>query len=62
MIDCLCSGAISSDEQVRITPSLKDQRGGIWTKNKSTDEFWEVEVLFRVSGRGRVGGDGLVNL
>ncbi|XP_057316720.1 protein ERGIC-53-like [Hydractinia symbiolongicarpus] len=51
--------AIPSDEQVRITPSLKDQRGSLWSKVKSTNEFWEVEVFFRISGRGRVGGDGL---
>merc|ERR1711881_631954 len=51
--------AIPSDEQVRITPSLKDQRGGLWSKTKSTNEFWEVEVFIRVSGRGRVGGDGV---
>jgi len=54
-------GAIPNDEQVRITPSLKDQRGGLWAKTKSTAQFWEIEVLFRVSGRGRVGGDGLVS-
>eukprot|EP00794_Sanderia_malayensis_P019390 gene19390-21315_t len=51
--------AIAGDEQVRITPSLKDQKGSIWTKNKNTNEFWEIEVWFKVTGRGRVGGDGL---
>ncbi|XP_065662210.1 protein ERGIC-53 isoform X2 [Hydra vulgaris] len=51
--------AIPSDEQIRITPSLKDQRGGLWTKTISSTEFWEVEVFFKISGRGRVGGDGL---
>lgn len=51
--------AIPSDEQVRITPSLKDQRGGLWSKTKSTNEFWEIEIFFKVSGRGRIGGDGL---
>ena len=56
------SGAIPSDEQIRITPSLKDQRGGLWTKTLSSTEFWEVEVYFKISGRGRVGGDGLVSV
>ncbi|XP_066911067.1 protein ERGIC-53-like [Clytia hemisphaerica] len=51
--------AIPSDEQVRVTPSLKDQRGGLWAKTKTNAPFWEIEVFFKVSGRGRVGGDGL---
>jgi len=51
--------AIPSDDQIRITPSLKDQRGGIWSKTKSSGEFWEIEAFFKISGRGRVGGDGL---
>ena len=55
------TGAIPSDEQVRVTPSLKDQRGGLWAKTKTSTEYWEIEVFFRVSGRGRVGGDGLVS-
>ena len=54
-------GAIPSDDQVRITPSLKDQRGGLWAKTKSTSQYWEIEVFFKVSGRGRIGGDGLVS-
>ena len=53
--------AIPSDEQVRITPSLKDQRGGLWAKTKGTSQFWEIEVFFKVTGRGRIGGDGLVS-
>uniref|UniRef100_H2U3A9 Lectin, mannose-binding, 1 n=1 Tax=Takifugu rubripes TaxID=31033 RepID=H2U3A9_TAKRU len=51
--------AIPSADQVRITPSLRSQRGSIWTKNKVLFEHWEAEVTFRVSGRGRMGADGL---
>ncbi|XP_061887285.1 protein ERGIC-53 [Entelurus aequoreus] len=51
--------AIPSADQVRITPSLKSQRGTIWTKNKVAFEHWEAEVTFRVSGRSRTGADGL---
>ncbi|CAF97157.1 unnamed protein product, partial [Tetraodon nigroviridis] len=51
--------AIPSADQVRITPSLRSQRGSIWTKNKVIFEHWEAEVTFRVSGRGRMGADGL---
>ena len=33
--------------------------GSIWTKDKTTFNNWEVELWFRVSGRGRLGADGL---
>lgn len=52
--------AIPSADQIRITTSLKSQKGSVWTKNKSIFEYWEVEVTFRVTGRGRIGADGLV--
>ena len=52
--------AIPSADQVRITPSLRSQRGSVWTKNKVNFEHWQAEVTFRVSGRGRMGADGLV--
>ncbi|XP_055686391.1 protein ERGIC-53 isoform X3 [Lutzomyia longipalpis] len=51
--------AIASAESVRIAPSLRSQKGAIWTKSKTTFDWWDVEIVFRVSGRGRVGADGL---
>ncbi|XP_027766788.1 protein ERGIC-53-like [Empidonax traillii] len=51
--------AIPSADQIRITTSLKSQKGSVWTKNKALFEHWEVEVTFRVTGRGRIGADGL---
>ncbi|XP_068190701.1 protein ERGIC-53 [Antennarius striatus] len=51
--------AIPSADQVRITPSLRSQKGSVWTKNRVSFEHWEAEVTFRVSGRGRMGADGL---
>uniref|UniRef100_A0A8C6T9E9 Lectin, mannose-binding, 1 n=1 Tax=Neogobius melanostomus TaxID=47308 RepID=A0A8C6T9E9_9GOBI len=50
---------IPSSDQVRITPSLRSQRGSVWTKNRVNFQYWEAEVTFRVSGRGRMGADGL---
>ncbi|KAJ4926047.1 hypothetical protein JOQ06_008231 [Pogonophryne albipinna] len=50
---------IPSADQVRITPSLRSQKGSVWTKNKVNFEHWEAKVTFRVSGRGRMGADGL---
>lgn len=51
--------AIPSSDQVRVTPSLRSQKGSVWTKNRINFKHWEVEVTFRVSGRGRMGADGL---
>ncbi|XP_023684479.2 protein ERGIC-53 [Paramormyrops kingsleyae] len=51
--------AIPSADQVRITTSLRSQRGSVWTKNTVNFANWEAEVTFRVSGRGRMGADGL---
>nr|XP_037278586.1 protein ERGIC-53-like [Rhipicephalus microplus] len=50
---------IASEEMVRITPSLKSKKGAIWNKNPVTFPWWEVELVFRVTGQGRLGADGL---
>jgi hypothetical protein len=34
--------------------------GAIWTKMKTNFDWWEVDIIFRVTGRGRIGADGLV--
>ncbi|XP_063815437.1 protein ERGIC-53 isoform X2 [Pseudophryne corroboree] len=51
--------AIPSADQIRITTSLKSQKGSVWTKSAPSFDNWEVEVTFRVTGRGRIGADGL---
>ncbi|CAF2094314.1 unnamed protein product [Rotaria magnacalcarata] len=51
--------AIASDEQVRITPSIRSQRGWIWSKNTLSVDHWLLDVKLRVTGRGRVGADGM---
>jgi len=51
--------AIASEESVRITPSLRSQKGMIWSKELTNFDWWEVELTFRVTGRGRIGADGL---
>ncbi|KAK3587680.1 hypothetical protein CHS0354_042464 [Potamilus streckersoni] len=51
--------AIASDENIRITPSLRSKRGAVWCKNPATFEHFSIEVVFKVTGRGRVGADGL---
>uniref|UniRef100_A0A1B6D2N9 L-type lectin-like domain-containing protein n=1 Tax=Clastoptera arizonana TaxID=38151 RepID=A0A1B6D2N9_9HEMI len=51
--------AIASAQNVRVAPSLRSQKGAIWSKLKTSFNWWEVELVFRVSGRGRIGADGL---
>lgn len=51
--------AIASEDMVRITPSLRSKRGAIWSKVKTNFEWWEVELWVRVTGRGRLGADGI---
>jgi len=51
--------AIASAESLRITPSLRSQKGQAWAKRATEFDWWEVELVFRITGRGRVGADGL---
>jgi len=51
--------AIASDDQIRITPSIRSQKGWIWSKNAMTADNWLLEVKLRVNGRGRIGADGM---
>jgi mannose-binding lectin 1 len=51
--------AIASDEQVRITPSIRSQKGWIWSKNPLSADRWVLDIKLRVTGRGRVGADGM---
>lgn len=46
---------------MRLAPSLRSQKGAIWTKVPIDFDYWEVDIAFRVTGRGRVGADGLVS-
>jgi len=51
--------AIASSESIRVAPSLRSQKGAVWTKAKTSFDWWEVDIAFRISGRGRIGADGL---
>ena len=45
---------------MRTLISITFFTGYVWAKNVNTNPHWEVELTFKVSGRGRVGADGLV--
>ena len=65
---------------MRITPSIRSQRGlriiifcsklfafflfsgWIWSKNTLSADNWILDVKVRVTGRGRVGADGMVRI
>lgn len=51
--------AICSNDQIRLTPSIRSQKGQIWSVNTMANDNWEVEVTMRVNGRGRIGADGM---
>ncbi|XP_011503810.1 PREDICTED: protein ERGIC-53 [Ceratosolen solmsi marchali] len=51
--------AIASSENIRIAPSLRSQKGAIWTKQAVNFDWWEIDIVFRITGRGRIGADGL---
>ncbi len=50
---------ICSNDQIRLTPSIKSQKGRIWAVNTMPSDNWEIEVTMRVNGRGRIGADGM---
>lgn len=51
--------AIASEEQVRLTPSLRSRSGSIWSKFETEWDSWEIEIWIKVSGKSRIGADGL---
>ncbi|XP_041355326.1 protein ERGIC-53-like [Gigantopelta aegis] len=51
--------AMAGDEGIRITPSLRSKKGWVWTKNVFESEHWQIDVVVRVQGRGRIGADGM---
>lgn len=61
LIIYLFTDAIASGESVRLAPSLRSQKGAIWTKTPINFDWWEVDIMFKVTGRGRIGADGLVS-
>lgn len=51
--------AIPGTEEVRLVPSLRSKSGSMWSKYNASFEHWEVQISFRITGRGRSGADGL---
>ncbi|XP_078492620.1 protein ERGIC-53-like [Ciona intestinalis] len=52
--------AVPGDEQVRIVPSLRAKTGAVWSNYPFPYDDWQLDVHFRIQGRGKLGADGLV--
>lgn len=50
---------LKSDDFIRLSPSVPNTKGFIWSDIPNPYEAWEVEVAFRVSGNSMHGGRGL---
>ncbi|KAL3119833.1 hypothetical protein niasHT_005893 [Heterodera trifolii] len=52
--------AIASGEQLRLAPSMRSRKGLAWNKRAFTEsDHFELQFAFKVTGQGRIGGDGL---
>jgi len=52
--------AVASTDQIRLCPSLRDKWGGIFSTRKYGKGDFQVELSFKIHGRGKIGADGLV--
>lgn len=50
---------VAGDEQVRLVSSIRDKKGLVWSKYPFAFDSWKIEVELRISGRGRIGADGM---
>ncbi|KAM8973180.1 protein ERGIC-53-like [Pelodytes ibericus] len=51
--------AISGPDEIRLVPSLKNQKGSVWTLQNASFPDWEINVSLRIMGRGQLGAEGL---
>ncbi|KAJ3037000.1 hypothetical protein HDV00_002132 [Rhizophlyctis rosea] len=49
---------ISSRDFIRLTPSIADQQGSVWSKLPNSYKDWQVVFSFKVAGQGHFGGTG----
>ncbi|XP_007947190.1 protein ERGIC-53-like [Orycteropus afer afer] len=51
--------AIPGLEEVRLTPSMRNRSGAVWSRASVPFSAWEVELQMRVTGPGRQGAQGM---
>lgn len=58
----VCESKTANLNQIELMLNVYDLNlGQIWTRTPTDFDWWEVELVFRVTGRGRIGADGLVH-
>ncbi|KAI9351763.1 legume-like lectin family-domain-containing protein [Zopfochytrium polystomum] len=50
---------LKSPDQLRLTSSLPNQRGAVWSKSSNPHKEWQIHFSFNVFGRAITGGEGL---
>lgn len=59
-LSCLLNLDIfKSDDFIRLSPSVPNTKGFIWSEIPNPYEAWEVEIAFKVTGNNMHGGRGL---
>ncbi|XP_063711139.1 protein ERGIC-53-like [Symsagittifera roscoffensis] len=51
--------ALPSEDQIRLVPSIRSKKGFVWSQFAYASKDFEVEVTFKITGRGRIGADGM---
>ena len=51
--------ALPSEDQIRLVPSIRSKKGFVWSQFAFGSKDFEIEVMFKITGRGRVGADGM---
>ena len=51
--------ALPSDDQIRLVPSIRSRKGYVWSQFAFGSENFEIDVAFKITGRGRIGADGM---
>lgn len=51
--------ALPSEDQIRLVPSIRSKKGFVWSQFAYSSKDFEVELMFKITGRGRVGADGM---
>lgn len=50
---------IASEELIRLTPSVPNTRGWIWSDRPNPYDEWQIHMAFKVSGSHMHGGRGM---
>ncbi|KAI8995865.1 legume-like lectin, partial [Gaertneriomyces semiglobifer] len=55
----LTKGVLASNDSIRLTPSVPDHQGSVWSIRPNPYPEWQAVFSFSAFGRGFLGGEGL---